>query len=291
MPQIKKIKSKIIDGRLLADKILHNVRKKIIEKKLAPSLAVILVGDDPASKIYVKLKQKAGEFCGIEFSLYRLSKNAPENEIMECLDFLNKDKSIHGIIVQLPLPKHLDENEIIKNINLQKDADGFHPDNLSPEALAKGDCPPLAQGIIKLIQETGKSFANKKTLIISNNKIFAEPITHIIKNDCSWSSPKDKNLIKKTQSSDIIIIAAGIPNFLKASMIKKDAIIIDVGCNLVKEKGLPCTETKRLVQGDVDFKSCSKKASWISPVPGGVGPITVAMLLSNVVKLCETQKS
>lgn len=280
--------SKIIDGKILANKILCDVRKKIIKKQLTPSLAVILIGNNPGSEIYVKLKQKACEKCGIEFHLYKISSDSPENDVIECINFLNKDPKIDGIIIQLPLPKKFNENKIIEKLNPQKDADGFHPKNLSPKALIKNNYPPLAKGIVELIKETKENFANKKILIISNNIIFAKPLTYIInknfkeknkKPDCAWASATDKNLKEKTKQADIIIIAIGKPNFLKTSMIKKDAIIIDVGYNRVNGKSM----------GDVDFKSCAKKASWISPVPGGVGPMTVAMLLSNVVKLCEKQ--
>ena len=285
---MSKPKAKIIDGKALADKILCDVRKKIVEKKLAPSLAVILVGDNPASKIYVKLKQKACQKCGIEFNLYKLPSDSPENDIIKCVNFLNNDPEINGIIIQLPLPKKFNENKIIEKLNPQKDADGFHPKNLSPKALAKDNYPPLAKVIIKLIKETKKNLVDKKILIISNNSVFAEPLIYIInkdiggkskKPDCAWASSTEKNLKEKIKQADIIIIAVGKPNFLKVNMIKKDAIIIDVGYNRVNGKST----------GDVDFKSCASKASWISPVPGGVGPVTVAMLLSNVVKLCETQ--
>lgn len=299
---------KILDGRKLADKILHNIHQQIVRENLSPSLAVILVGNDPASQIYVHLKKKACEKVGIDFYLYNIDKKVAEIDLIKTIRFLNRDPEINAILVQLPLPKHLDENKIIAAIDPRKDADGFHPDNL--KLLAQGKpliIPGLCEGIIKLIQQAIskkdsrhlRDLRNLSILIISNNKTFAQPFKHLLKNShirglhsprpqaglwsrdaITWLSPKDKNLQGKSLLADIIVVAVGIPKFLKASMIKKNAIIIDVGCNRVAGK----------TTGDVDFASCSKKASHISPVPGGVGPVTVAMLLANVVKLSKLQK-
>lgn len=283
-----KQKSKILNGKTLADEILHDIRQEIVEKKITPCLAAVLVGDDKPSKIYVKLKQKACIKCGIGFFLYHLPKKTAEEQVIECIEFLNHDKKINGIIVQLPLPKHLNENKIIAAINPQKDADGFHPKNL--DLLLKNKpciAPGLCEGIIKLLKETKKDLAHKKILIISNSKIFSRPLGHLLSQElcksekkCSWvwTSPKDKNLKNKTAQTDAIIIAAGKPKFLKPEMIKKDCLIIDVGYNRIKDK----------ITGDVD-SSCSSKAGWLSPVPGGVGPMTVAMLLANTLKLHKLQ--
>lgn len=272
---------KIIDGRILANKILRDVRRKIVKNQLKPALAVILVGDNPASKIYVKLKKKAALLYGIEFYLYHLPTNAPEEQIFDCLAFLNQDQDIHAIIVQLPLPKHLNPDKIIKSINPEKDADGFHPKNLKLLAEKKPRIvPALHQGIIKLLAETGEDISKKNIIVISNNPIFTTPLSRLLKaKNCVWAAPNDAGLTKKTLEADIVIIAIGQPKFLKAKMIKKDATLIDVGYNRVKWKPV----------GDIDFESCSKRARWISPVPGGVGPMTVAMLLANTVRLCQQQ--
>jgi len=284
-----KPKTQILNGKTLADKILLNIRQEIVQNKLNPSLAVILVDNNPASKTYVKLKKNACEKCGINFHLYQISDNAPEKKITDCINFLNNDKEIDGIIVQLPLPSHLNEDEIITAINPKKDADGFHPKNL--KLLSKNQSfitPGLANGIIELIKETKENLANKKILIISNSEVFAKPLKYLVSKQlcdsdklcsCSWASPADENLKDKTKEADIIIIAIGKPKFLKANMIKKDSIIIDVGYNRLKNKSV----------GDVDFASCSGKASHISPVPGGVGPMTVAMLLANTLTLHKKQ--
>ena len=287
----QKSKSKILNGTALADKILREVRQEIVEQKLAPSLAVILVGNDPASKTYIKLKKRAAQKCGLEFYLYQIAEDASEKKITDCLNFLNNDPEINAIIVQLPLPKHLDEDKIIAQINPKKDADGFHPENLKLLLADKPYITPgLCQGIIRLIKEINEDLTNKRILVISNNKIFAQPLSYLISKElckfgkkCSsvWSSPKDKNLKHKTTQADIIIIAIGQPKFLKSNMIKKDAIIIDVGYNQIKGRS----------KGDVDFTSCSKKAGWLSPVPGGVGPMTVAMLLKNTLELHNKQKT
>ncbi len=280
---MNKSSCQILDGRALASQILRQVRQEIVKNQLKPALAVILVGDDPASKTYVSLKQKACFKCGVEFYLYQLPKDAPEDQIIECLDFLNHDSEIHGIIVQLPMSKHLDEDKVISKINFKKDADGFHPKNLQLISAGKPHITPaLHQGIIKLLEETKENLKDKNIAVISNNPVFASPLKYLAKaENCVWISPEDKTFQEKTLKADIVIIAIGQPKFLKAKMIKKDALIIDVGYNRVKDKPV----------GDVDFKSCAKKASFISPVPGGVGPMTVAMLLANTVKLYKLQQT
>ncbi|NQU77679.1 bifunctional 5,10-methylenetetrahydrofolate dehydrogenase/5,10-methenyltetrahydrofolate cyclohydrolase [Candidatus Falkowbacteria bacterium] len=283
-----KNQAKILNGKTLAAKILLDVHKEIVQKKIQPSLAVFLIGDNPASETYVELKKKASLKCGLNFHLYRFEKDTSKKEIFECLDFINNDKDTNAILIQLPLPSHLNETEIIKRINPKKDVDGFHPENLKLLAQKKSYIiPGLGQGIITLLKETKEDFTNKKILIISNSKIFSTPLSSLISQKicnhkkcfCTWTRPLDKNLKQKTLSSDVIIIAAGKPKFLKAGLIKKDSIIIDVGYNRVKKEAV----------GDVDFKSCSKKAAWISPVPGGVGPMTVAMLLKNTLALHQKQ--
>lgn len=274
---------KIIDGKAIAEEIKHEVRREIVKKKLTPGLAVILVGDDPASHLYVKLKKKSCEQVGIEFHRYFCSSSTSEKEVIEAIDFLNKDPKINAILVQLPLPKGLDENKIIQSIDPAKDVDGFHPENLKKLLKGRPDViPGLAQGIIKLIESTKEELENKKTVIISNSRIFSKPLEKLLEDKKikveSYLS-KEKNLSAKISQADILIVAVGKKNFIKAKMVKEGCIVIDVGTNRVKDK----------VFGDVDFKNVFKKAAWITPVPGGVGPMTIAMLLKNTLELAKKQ--
>lgn len=273
--------SKIIDGKLLAEQIQNDIYRQIKNKGLAPELAVILVGDDPASRLYVSLKKKAAQEVGIEFHEYLFNANTPQDKILECIDFLNKDKNIDAILVQLPLPKALDTDKIIQKINPAKDVDGFHPANIKKLLAGQTDfVPGLPLGIIKLLESTGENLAQKSALIIAKSKIFYEPLAKLLKDKniiATIASPKDPDLKTKTLKADILITAIGQPFFVTADMIKKDAIVIDVGTNKVGDYTV----------GDVDYTAAFEVTSHITPVPGGVGPMTVAMLLYNTLKLAE----
>lgn len=262
--------AKLIDGKKIADEILVNIAKEVIKLKKRPGLAAILVGDNPASQLYLRLKKEACEKVGLDFHSYFLEKDCPETKVLEVIDFLNNDPETQGILVQLPLPSGFNTDKVIKAIDPKKDVDGFHSHSkfTSPNVL----------GIIELIKSTGLDLKDKKVAILSNSKLFADPFKKLLpKSIINYSNPK--SLITNPQSLlgyDILIIAVGKPNFLKPSMIKKDAILIDVGINKVKGKTV----------GDID-PACDKIAAWRSPVPGGVGPMTVAMLLTNLVKFVK----
>jgi methylenetetrahydrofolate dehydrogenase (NADP+)/methenyltetrahydrofolate cyclohydrolase len=263
--------AKLIEGKKIAEKIQADLKKKIAKMKNKPGLATILVGSNPASQLYLKLKAKACNEAGIEFSSYFLDESCKEEEILEVIDFLNKDRMINGILLQLPLPKKFDTNKLISRISANKDVDGFHPNSkvISPTVL----------GIIKLIKSTGKNLKNKKVVVLSNSEKFAEPFTSLMRGcEVVYLSPRVQNSKLKAQSSsaDILIVAVGKPKFIKSDMVKKGAIIIDVGINKINSKTV----------GDVD-PAVDKIVSWRSPVPGGVGPMTVAMLLSNVYQLTK----
>jgi len=261
--------AQLIDGKKIAEEILLGIRKQIAKLETKPGLAAILVGDDPASKMYLNLKQKDSDKVGIDFYTYFLEKNCPKEKILEVINFLNNDPAINGIILQLPLPKKFNQDELVKAINPTKDADGFHSQTrvISPNVL----------GIIELIKQTKVDLKNKKVVILSNSEIFSQPFKKLLPNSkVEYLNPKSaiRNLQSELKQADVLVVAIGQPKFIKPDMVKKDAIIIDVGINKVQGKTI----------GDVDPK-VDKVAGFRSPVPGGVGPMTVAMLLQNLVNM------
>ena len=278
---MKTCQGQIINGRQIADKIKKDLKIKLAKLKRKPGLAIILVGRNPASLTYVGLKEKAAKDVGINFRKYLLPSKTKLIKLIGLIKKLNQDRRIHGIVIQFPLPNHLDANKIVKMIEPKKDVDGFHPENI--RLLRKGRpklIPGVLAGIIKLLHSTKVNLKNKKCVIFSNCKIFAQPLEILLKRKGlkvkTFYSPLKsyKNNLKKT---DVIISALGRPRFIKGDIIKNGSILLDVGFSRVKEKAV----------GDFDFNSCCKKTSYITPVPGGVGPMTVVMLLFNVLKLYE----
>lgn len=272
----KKNSAKILDGKALADEILLSIRKQILETGYAPGLAAILIGDNPASQLYVDLKEKAAEKVGIRFSKYLANSQCygdiDEYELEELIKFLNKDPDTDAILLQLPLPKEFDQNKIIKLIDKSKDADGF---NRGPVV------PPTISAIIELLKCTGEKMTDKKTLIIGNSDIFTQEIEKYLKSKLKIKKLKIKNSIPADSNTyDIIIIALGQAKVLKKPAVKPGAIIIDVGINKVNGKTV----------GDID-SNVNDIAGYISPVPGGVGPLTVACLLKNVMGLTKNKTS
>ncbi|NQU83330.1 MAG: bifunctional 5,10-methylenetetrahydrofolate dehydrogenase/5,10-methenyltetrahydrofolate cyclohydrolase [Parcubacteria group bacterium] len=258
---------KIIDGKKIADKILSETRKEIKKLPAQPGLAVILVGDDSASKIYVKKKEKACTEAGVHLEKF-LYKKTTTNKIIEQIKKLNQQKDINGILVQLPLPKNLDTNKIINSINPKKDVDGFLPKS-------KVSSPTIA-GVLELIKSTRKNTRNKTAVILANSNLFASPLKKLLEKE----GLKVKILIKPKRQNfgaDIIITAIGKPKFIKADIVKDGVIIIDVGITRVGKK----------IFGDVDAESLKDRLGWITPVPGGVGPMTVAMLIKNLLILSK----
>jgi methylenetetrahydrofolate dehydrogenase (NADP+)/methenyltetrahydrofolate cyclohydrolase len=269
----------LLNGKALADEILKNLTFQVKKLERKPGLAAILVGNDPASHLYVKLKKKAAEKCGMHMHIYLLEEDASEKAVLDVIDFLNHDEEIDGIIVQLPLPKKFHTNKIIAAIDPKKDVDGFHPKNL--KAL-KDNRPKVisgvALGILELILSSKIPIHGKKAVIISNNPIFALPLEYLLKKHGVKPvaiNARHRELKREIQSADIVIIARGKPRFLTASWIKKNTLIIDVGINRF---------SNGKVVGDV-HSSVWEKTAFLSPVPGGVGPMTVVMLLKNTYKL------
>lgn len=279
--------TEIIDGKALAKKIRENLKKDVEELRtegIIPKFAVILVGDDPASKIYVRNKNKACIEIGIEYEEHVLKQDTTMEELLKLIDKLNKDKSINGILLQSPLPQHLDINEALKQIDYKKDVDGFNPVNVGKLSLGQDcfvSCTPY--GIIKMLEEYKIPTEGKKAVIIGRSNIVGKPLIQCLlsKNaTVTVCHSKTRNIEEITKNSDIVITAMGKAKFLKGDMVKQGATVIDVGINRM--------ENGKIV-GDVDFEEVSKKTSYITPVPGGVGPMTIAMLMNNIVKATKEQ--
>jgi len=277
--------AEIINGKEIAKKIRSKLKEEVDSLKkegIFPKLAVILVGDDRSSKIYVKNKSKACEEIGIEYEEYLLDENIDMKILIDLINNLNSRDDIHGILLQSPIPKHLNINEAFKTIIPEKDVDGFNPINVGKLTLGQDSlvsCTPL--GIIKLLEEYNIEIEGKHIVIIGRSNIVGKPLFQCLlaRNAtvtvCHSKTKKIEDIIK---TADILIPAIGKAEFVKADMVKEGVCIIDVGINR-KEDGK--------IVGDVDFENVSKKAEYITPVPGGVGPMTIAMLMSNVVKAAK----
>ena len=272
-----------IDGKGIAQKILAYIEKehKLLKDQYgrAAGLAVIMAGDNPASEIYVKNKIKACETAGIYSRTIKFDENVTEKDLIEEIEKLNKDDKIDGILVQLPLPAHIDELKIINAISPEKDVDGFHSVNLGKMIIGDktGFLPCTPYGIMQLLDEYGIDPAGKDTVIIGRSNIVGKPaaILFIEKSaTVQVCNTKTKNIKDKIRNADIVIAAVGVPNFIKGEDIKEGAVVIDVGINRVNGK----------LCGDVDYEEVSEKAGYITPVPGGVGPMTIASLIKNTFK-------
>lgn len=278
----------LIDGKATSQKIKDEIKNEVIklkQKGITPTLAVILVGDDPASQTYVASKQKACLACQMGSVMHKLSANTTQQELISLIDVLNADDSIDGILVQLPLPKHINTNEILRKIDPKKDVDGFCAQNMG--ALVSGldgfvPCTPL--GIMELLKQYNINPQGLNALVIGRSNIVGKPMATLLLNagaTVTIAHSKTKNLADLSKNADLIIAAIGKANFIKPEMVKKGAIIIDVGINRL--------ENGKLV-GDCDFENLKDKCDFITPVPGGVGPMTIAMLLSNTLKSAKERK-
>ena len=279
--------AQLIDGKKISLEIKDEVKeeaKKLVESGVTPCLAVILVGENPASQVYVRNKKKACEYVGIKSLSYELPSETTEEELLKLIDDLNKNPECNGILVQLPLPKHIDEDKVLLAISPEKDVDGFHPYNVGLLSIGNAvlkACTPA--GCIELLKRSNIEITGKKCVVIGRSNIVGKPVSMLLlaeNGTVSICHSKTKNLEDELKSADIIIAAVGRPNFLKGDMISDGVVIIDVGINRL-ENGKLC--------GDVDFEQCEKKAAFITPVPGGVGPMTIAMLMKNCISACKSQ--
>ena len=278
---------KILDGKAVSLKVKESVKVRADELKkfgIEPTLAVVLVGEDKASQTYVRAKEKACNEYGIKSVAHRLSENTTQNELLALINVLNLDDSIHGILVQLPLPKHIDTNVVLAAIDPRKDVDGFHAVNVGK--LVSGldgfvPCTPL--GVMEILKEYGIEVAGLNAVVIGRSNIVGKPMANLLLNASATvtvTHSKTKNLKEICKNADLIVAAIGRPFFLKADMVKDGAVVVDVGINRLDDG--------RLV-GDVDFDEVAPKCSYITPVPGGVGPMTIAMLLNNTILAAQAK--
>ena len=275
----------ILDGKKTAKKTRENLKGKVAELKernIKPKLAVIMVGDDNASKIYVRNKSKACEELGIDYEEINMGEDTTQEQLLDTIKKLNNRNDIHGILLQSPVPKGLDINEAFRTIIPEKDVDGFNPINVGKLALGQEtfvSCTPF--GIIKLLEEYNIPIEGKNAVIIGRSNIVGKPMLHCLLNKNATVTichSKTKNLEEITRKADILIVAIGKTKFVTQDMVKPGAVVVDVGINR-NEQGKVC--------GDVDFENVEKIASYITPVPGGVGPMTIAMLMTNVIKAAK----
>ena len=278
---------KILDGKAVSLKVKESVKVRADELKkfgVEPTLAVVLVGEDKASQTYVRAKEKACNEYGIKSVAHRLSENTTQNELLALINVLNLDDSIHGILVQLPLPKHIDTNVVLAAIDPRKDVDGSHAVNVGK--LVSGldgfvPCTPL--GVMEILKEYGIDVAGLNAVVIGRSNIVGKPMANLLLNASATvtvTHSKTKNLKEICKNADLIVAAIGKPFFLKADMVKDGAVVVDVGINRLDDG--------RLV-GDVDFEEVAPKCSYITPVPGGVGPMTIAMLLNNTILAAQAK--
>ena len=272
----------LIDGKKLASEIRADLKSKCDELKqkgINPKFAVIMVGNNKASQIYVRNKSRAAEQVGIEFEEYLLDENIKQDELIKQIKKINEDKTIHGILLQSPIPEHLDINEAFRTIAPEKDVDGFNPVNVGKLCLNQDtfvSCTPY--GIMKMLEAYNIDLAGKNVVILGRSNIVGKPLIQCCLNKNATITvchSKTKDIKKYTKDADVIMVAIGKAKFLTEDMIKDGAVVIDVGIN---------RNDDGKITGDVDFENVSKKASYITPVPGGVGPMTIAMLMNNVIK-------
>ena len=277
----------IIDGKAVSKKVKEDVKaecEQLKAKGITPGLAVIIVGDDPASQVYVHNKEVACEACGFYSVKYALPAETTQDELNALVDKLNKDDKINGILCQLPLPSHLDDKEVINRIDPLKDVDAFHPVNVG--AIMIGDynyLPCTPAGVMELIHSTGVDVSGKKAVVMGRSNIVGKPMAMLLLHENATveiTHSRTRDLAEITKGADILVAAIGKAKFVKADMVKDGAVVIDVGMNR-DENGKLC--------GDVDFENVKDKCSFITPVPGGVGPMTIAMLMKNTLTAAKIQ--
>ncbi|HDT9232519.1 TPA: bifunctional methylenetetrahydrofolate dehydrogenase/methenyltetrahydrofolate cyclohydrolase FolD [Listeria monocytogenes] len=275
----------IIDGKKLAKEIQEKVTREVAElvkEGKKPGLAVVLVGDNQASRTYVRNKQKRTEEAGMKSVLIELPENVTEEKLLSVVEELNEDKTIHGILVQLPLPEHISEEKVIDTISYDKDVDGFHPVNVGNLFIGKDSFVPCTPaGIIELIKSTGTQIEGKRAVVIGRSNIVGKPVAQLLLNEnatVTIAHSRTKDLPQVAKEADILVVATGLAKFVKKDYIKPGAVVIDVGMDR--------DENNKLC-GDVDFDDVVEETGFITPVPGGVGPMTITMLLANTLKAAK----
>ncbi len=290
--------AEVIDGVAIARRLREQVARDaaaLASRGVKPGLTVVLVGDDPASAVYVRAKKKASLEAGIDGVTIELPADTPESELLDRIDALNADDSVHGILVQMPLPKHMDSARVIRRIAPHKDVDGFHPVNVGKLLIGERDgfVPCTPAGVQQMLIDSGVETKGRECVVIGRSNIVGKPMAALLVQDGPGGNAtvtvchsRTRDLASHTRRADIVIAAAGRPKLLTRDMVKEGAVVIDVGINRVDDASVP--RGYRLV-GDVDFDGVREVASYITPVPGGVGPMTIAMLLRNTVKAAAAQ--
>jgi len=287
--------AQLIKGAEVAAQIREELKKEIAELKakhnLVPGLVTVLVGADPASQVYVGAKEKTSKELGIYSERYDLPEKSTQQELLKLIDKLNKDPKIHGILVQLPLPKHLNEEEILYAIDPKKDVDGFHPVNVGKLMIGEPDYMPCTPaGIQQLLIRSGTKIEGAEVVVVGRSNIVGKPIANILLQKREGANAtvtvchtRTRDMAFHTKRADILIVAAGKPKAITADMVKEGVVVIDVGVNEIGKTA----EGKRILCGDVDFEAVKEKAKAITPVPGGVGPMTITMLMMNTVRAAK----
>ena len=289
--------AEIINGKEIAAEIREEIRREVMDLKdqdgEVPGLAVVLVGENPASEVYVRMKEKACQKAGITSFQHRLPAETSQDELLELIENLNQDPRVNGILVQLPLPDRINEGDILEAIDPGKDVDGFHPVNAGKLMLGEeGFLPCTPLGILELLKRSGNSPEGKHVVVVGRSNIVGKPIAMMLIQKKEGANATvtichtgTRDLAAITRQADILIVSAGRPGTLTAGMVKEGVVVIDVGVNQIGET----PEGKRILAGDVDFEGVKEKARAITPVPGGVGPMTIAMLLKNTVQAYKSQ--
>ncbi len=277
----------LIDGKAIAHKIKDEVRERVVSEGIKASLAVILVGDDPASRVYVGNKKKACDFCGIKSLSYELPEDTKEEEVIGLIKKLNEDPEVSGILVQLPLPEGIDEKRVIETIAPKKDVDGFTVSSAGALFIGEeGFLPCTPAGIIELLKRSGVSPEGKMCVVMGRSNIVGKPMAMLLMREngtvCVTHS-RTENIKEITRLADILVVAVGKPEMVTADYIREGAVVIDVGIHRLD----PEKNNGKKLCGDVDFESVKEKAGMLTPVPGGVGPMTIAMLMANTLKAAE----
>lgn len=280
--------AQLMSGKIVSAQVRENLKKEteaLIESTgIYPGLAVILVGHDPASQVYVRNKQLACEELGFHAFEYKLSENTTQEQLLDLIRVLNKDAKVHGILVQLPLPDHLDEQSVLYAIAPEKDVDAFHPMNVGKIMIGSYDVLPCTPaGVMELLDAAGVEIAGKNCVVVGRSNIVGKPMAMLLlqrSGTVTICHSRTKNLAEVCAAADILVVAIGKPKFITADMVKEGAVVVDVGINRLENKKL-C--------GDVDFENVEPKASYITPVPGGVGPMTITMLMKNTLRAAKLQ--
>ncbi|MCM8766384.1 MAG: bifunctional 5,10-methylenetetrahydrofolate dehydrogenase/5,10-methenyltetrahydrofolate cyclohydrolase [Candidatus Omnitrophica bacterium] len=281
------MKAKLLEGKLLGDRIKEELKKEIERLSSSPTLAAVQVGDNFATEIYLKAQKKTAEGLGINYRLFKLKTTASERELMGLIEELNQDSSIQGIIVQMPLPPQIERQKIIKGVSVLKDVEGMHPENLGYIILGKPRfLPCTAEAVFELVKSTNINLYGKEVVIVGHSEIVGKPLSLIFLNEfstvtvCHIGTSEAGHLEEHVKRAEILIVAVGKAGLIKGDWIKEEAIVIDVGINKLGDK----------IVGDVEFAGASERASFITPVPGGVGPLTVTMLMRNLIKAAKLQQ-